>query len=211
MPAILSTGRNQVLVLDFGERLFCVALFAAMLSRFWDAVIHGHSIAVYSILLVELSIILFTLIRRPATNISIDPVDWTIAVMATCAPMLVIPSSSAPIAPAPLWTFFLCFGVALQICGKLALNRRFGVLPANRGLAAKGPYAFVRHPIYCGYTITHIGFVLMAPNAWNLLVYVTGFILQVVRILREETLLVQDAEYREYQKRVRYRLFPGIF
>ena len=40
----------------------------------------------------------------------------------------------------------------------MALGRSFGVAPANRGIVVRGPYSFVRHPIYTGYLITHTGF-----------------------------------------------------
>jgi protein-S-isoprenylcysteine O-methyltransferase Ste14 len=34
---------------------------------------------------------------------------------------------------------------------------------------------------------------------------------QVIRIFREERLLMQDAGYRVFAARVRYRLLPGVF
>jgi protein-S-isoprenylcysteine O-methyltransferase Ste14 len=43
----------------------------------------------------------------------------------------------------------------------MVLGRSFGLLPAQRGLVVVGPYRFVRHPIYFGYLIGHIGFLLV--------------------------------------------------
>jgi hypothetical protein len=34
---------------------------------------------------------------------------------------------------------------------------------------------------------------------------------QVIRIFREERVLMQDAEYRVFSTRIRYRLLPGVF
>jgi protein-S-isoprenylcysteine O-methyltransferase Ste14 len=39
---------------------------------------------------------------------------------------------------------------------------------------------------------------------------VTGFF-QMSRILSEERFLSEDAVYREYRERIRFRLIPGIF
>ena len=69
----------------------------------------------------------------------------------------------------------------------------------------------MRHPMYVGYMISHLGFLLLNPTIWNAAVYSAAFVLQILRILAEEQFLAQNADYREYMKQVRYRLFPGIF
>ena len=48
-------------------------------------------------------------------------------------------------------------GLVLVVVGKMALGRSFGIVPANRGVVVRGPYTLVRHPIYTGYLITHVG------------------------------------------------------
>ena len=55
----------------------------------------------------------------------------------------------------------------IVIAGKLSLGRSFGLIPANRGVVSTGVYRFVRHPIYLGYLITHVGFVVANPTMWN--------------------------------------------
>jgi protein-S-isoprenylcysteine O-methyltransferase Ste14 len=102
-------------------------------------------------------------------------------------------------------------GLAMQIAGKLALWRSFGLVPANRGVRTRGPYRFLRHPIYAGYTLIHIGFLLGFPSLPNALLYATLFAVEVVRLLREEAVLNRDPDYRAYAARVRYRLLPGVF
>ena len=102
-------------------------------------------------------------------------------------------------------------GMMFQISAKVALWRSYGLIPANRGVKTGGPYRFVRHPMYFGYTLTHIGFLLGFPSLQNFLLYVSTFLIEVARLLREERILNQDSVYRDYATRVHYRLIPGVF
>ena len=56
-------------------------------------------------------------------------------------------------------------GLIVVIVGKMSLGRSFGLMPANRGIVSTGLYRVVRHPIYLGYLITHVGFVAANPTA----------------------------------------------
>ncbi|MGF6770364.1 protein-S-isoprenylcysteine O-methyltransferase Ste14 [Paraburkholderia sp. GAS199] len=102
-------------------------------------------------------------------------------------------------------------GIFWQLFAKASLRRSFGILPANRGVVSRGAYRFVRHPMYLGYFVTDIGFLLVNFGLQNLLVYSCQFALQVGRIVREEQLLSGDEGYRTYKGRVRYRVIPGVF
>ncbi|ACD18995.1 methyltransferase family protein [Paraburkholderia phytofirmans] len=102
-------------------------------------------------------------------------------------------------------------GIGWQLFAKASLRRSFGILPANRGVVSRGAYRFIRHPMYLGYFITDIGFLLVNFGLQNLLVYGCQFALQVGRIVREERLLSADEGYRTYKRRVRYRVIPGLF
>ena len=105
----------------------------------------------------------------------------------------------------------MLIGLYVQISAKVILGRSFGLIAANRGIKVAGPYRIVRHPIYAGYTIIHVGFLLAFPSVWNLVLYSTQLVVQVARLLREEFILNQDQSYRDYAVRVRYRLVPMIF
>lgn len=102
-------------------------------------------------------------------------------------------------------------GISWQIYAKISLRFSFGILPANRGIVSSGAYRFVRHPIYLGYLITDIGFLLTNFGPQNLLVYAGLYALQAVRINREEKLLSDDPEYCRYRERVRFRALPGVY
>jgi protein-S-isoprenylcysteine O-methyltransferase Ste14 len=102
-------------------------------------------------------------------------------------------------------------GILWQIYAKVSLRFSFGILPANRGIVSHGAYRFVRHPMYMGYFIADVGFLLTNFGVQNLLVYAGLYALQAVRISREEALLSNDAEYRRYREKVRFRALPGVY
>src|SRR5262249_28420672 len=151
------------------------------------------------------------LTRRFAKTVSKHPLDWALSLVAVNAPLLVAPAAASTLIPTEIATTLMFAGMILQISAKIALWRSYGLIPANRGIKTKGPYRFVRHPMYAGYTLTHIGFLLGFPSLQNFLLYLTTFLIEVARLMREELILTKDPLYREYTSRVRYRLFPGIF
>lgn len=102
-------------------------------------------------------------------------------------------------------------GIFWQLFAKLSLRGSFGILPANRGVVSRGAYRFVRHPMYLGYFLTDIGFLLANFGIQNVIVYGCQFALQVGRIVREERLLSDDEQYRAYRSKVRRRVIPGVF
>ena len=159
----------------------------------------------------ELAVLIFTLIRRPTEAISLRLGDWMLAFTATIAPLLIVPVEDPYPLLAPLWLFLLFLGNGAQAWAKLILRRSFGIAPANRGVKISGPYRFVRHPMYAGYLMVHIGVLAVMFSFWNLLIYAIGWTAQILRLLAEERLLSEDAAYRDYAAQVRWRLIPGVF
>jgi protein-S-isoprenylcysteine O-methyltransferase Ste14 len=104
-----------------------------------------------------------------------------------------------------------CFGVMLSEGSRVYLGRRFGLLPANRGIVTSGPFALVRHPIYSGWFILTLGLVMAYPTLHNLLMLALTIPVMILRIDLEEQLLVQDVEYRGYCTKTKYRLIPFIY
>jgi protein-S-isoprenylcysteine O-methyltransferase Ste14 len=105
--------------------------------------------------------------------------------------------------------------VSLGACGSLAgllsLGRSFGVRPALRGLATRGPYRLVRHPLYLSYMLADIGYNLQEWNYGTLMLVAAGWAAMIYRIHAEERVLSRDAHWADYTARVRYRLVPGIW
>jgi protein-S-isoprenylcysteine O-methyltransferase Ste14 len=99
----------------------------------------------------------------------------------------------------------------LNFASLLSLGRRFGVWPALRGLATRGPYRLVRHPMYLAYVLADIGLNLQEWNFGTALLVVAGWASLFYRIHAEERILSQDAGWPTYVALVRYRLLPGLW
>ena len=108
-------------------------------------------------------------------------------------------------------SILMLFGIFLQLHAKITLGRCFGLIPSHRGLKLRGPYRLIRHPMYAGYLLSHIGILCMSPTLWNFCVYAVCYSLQIPRLLAEERILSRDPSYVNYSSTVRYRLFPGVF
>ena len=99
----------------------------------------------------------------------------------------------------------------LSFVSLLTMGRLFGVRPALRGLVTRGPYRFVRHPMYLSYILADIGYNLQEWNFVTLLLVLVGWMSLVYRIHAEERVLSQHAQWPAYVTLVRYRLFPGLW
>src|SRR5271167_3778019 len=134
--------------------------------------------------------------------------------IAASGAMLILPRFMRPTnlstgALATAGLVFELFGVVLTQVARVYMGRSFGVLPANRGIVSKGPFRWVRHPIYFGWLVLSIGYAMSYANSRNILLIVVTLPFMVWRIDQEEAHLSADAGYRSYMDRVRYRLLPG--
>lgn len=197
--------------LDLLERALAVGLYAWLTVRIVGGYrAHGGAASLF-ILPSEGLVLAFLLLRRRAHALSLRPRDWALALAATAAPMLVATGIGRPLVAPTVAAVVMLTGMIVQLHAKLTLGRSFGCVAAHRGLQLEGPYRFVRHPIYAGYLIGHLGFLLVNPTAWNALVYAACYALQVPRLLAEERLLAKDPSYAAYLARVRWHLVPGIY
>jgi len=84
----------------------------------------------------------------------------------------------------------------------------------NRGIVTNGPYKYVRHPAYIakniGWWLASIPLMkyygvatIISLIIWSLVYF--------VRALTEERHLMQDPDYVEYMKKVKYMFIPGIY
>lgn len=107
--------------------------------------------------------------------------------------------------------FLIVIGAGISLMSLFNLGRSFGVRPALRQLATRGPYHFVRHPIYLSYVIADIGYNMEEWNYGTALMVAAGWASLVYRIGAEERMLAHDGQWRDYTTAVRYRLIPGVW
>ncbi|MBE6597500.1 MAG: isoprenylcysteine carboxylmethyltransferase family protein, partial [Ruminococcaceae bacterium] len=75
-----------------------------------------------------------------------------------------------------------------------------------------GLYGIVRHPMYAVTVWLFLSIPLVLGSIWAFFCFLPYVAVIVVRILNEEKLLEEELEgYREYKKRVKYRLFPFVW
>lgn len=75
-----------------------------------------------------------------------------------------------------------------------------------------GPYAVIRHPMYAGIIPMYLGIPFALGSYYELPFLIPVFIVIILRILNEEEVLKRDLKgYKEYTKKVKYRLIPGIW
>lgn len=87
-------------------------------------------------------------------------------------------------------------------------------IQSERGHAVccSGPYRFVRHPGYVGYTLQALGLPLLLGSLWALLPALVMVAAMLIRtVLEDRTLQAELAGYADYARQVRYRLLPGIW
>jgi protein-S-isoprenylcysteine O-methyltransferase Ste14 len=208
VPLRASTEETLNRLVDLGERAIPVLLFSYLVTNLLPHIVTEPLNAL--ILVSEGLVAGFIVFRRQAIAVSMRPMDWIVALTGTVAPMLVRPGGHGLAPPQLMLVIFLC-GVMLSIWGKLTLRRGFGIAAANRGVVETGAFGFVRHPIYAGYVLTYIFFLLLHPTLWNLCIYLVALAAMVMRIRAEERILAENPAYAAYMTRVRYRLVPGFF
>jgi len=202
---------RKAIALDMTERVVIAATFGQFAFRVLSS--YGQSADIVTLLLLvsETLPFLVILLRKPSTTLSDRPSDWFFGLAGTIVVLLVTPATVDPL----IWRWaclvIIATGMYIQISAKVALGLSFGIVAANRGVRVSGPYRFVRHPMYAGYAITHVGLLLAMPSVINALLYACAVLLQIVRIKREERVLTRDPQYRNFSARVRYRLLPGVF
>jgi len=87
-------------------------------------------------------------------------------------------------------------------------------IQTDRGhqVVSSGPYRWMRHPGYAGALLTYLATPLFLDSRWAFLPTVFITILLVIRTALEDRVLQDElAGYRDYVRRVRYRLLPGVW
>ncbi len=106
---------------------------------------------------------------------------------------------------------WLAAGFAVSMVGELIQLWSFASLDKNSDLAIRGPYAFVRNPMYLGRFFILFGFLMLLGNPWILVAYtIVYWFYMDTRVEREEAHLkpIFGPRYAEYCAKV-HRFIPG--
>ena len=114
-------------------------------------------------------------------------------------------------------------GLALMVLGQglftwsMVSNRFFSTsvriqMERDHTVATGGPYRYVRHPGYVGYTVSAFATALALGSLWALIPAAITMCFLVVRTALEDRTLLEELDgYRDYAGQVRYRLLPGVW
>ena len=87
-------------------------------------------------------------------------------------------------------------------------------LQTDRGqqVVSSGPYRWMRHPGYVGGILTYLATPFFLDSLWAFLPAAFITVVLIIRTsLEDKTLQDELPGYRDYAKRVRYRLLPGVW
>lgn len=199
------------IVRDLLARAVVIVLFSLLcVNLFGDFQRTGHVTGLL-LLASESLVVVLTMVRRRTQLIDRSFAATLATAMSVAGPPLLRAVDGPSVIPDAVTAIASAAGLALVIVGKVALGRSFGIAPANRGVVIRGPYVLVRHPIYTGYLLTHLAFLVAHPTPWNVAVILVADGALVFRALIEERVLSADADYQSYCRRVGWHLVPGVF
>jgi protein-S-isoprenylcysteine O-methyltransferase Ste14 len=202
---------DRAVVTDLLSRAMIVVLFTMLsINLLGDFLRTGH---VTGLLLLagESLVVVLTVVRRKAMYVDRSVAAGVLTLLSVAGPPMLRASDVNSMVPDVVTAMVSAIGLGLVVVGKMALGRSFGLVPANRGVVVRGPYTFVRHPIYTGYLITHAAFFIADPIPWNAVVILIADTALILRALMEEKVLSNDVEYQGYCRRVGWHLVPGVF
>jgi protein-S-isoprenylcysteine O-methyltransferase Ste14 len=105
----------------------------------------------------------------------------------------------------------ICAGLVISLYALAHLRFNFSILPEARSVTSRGPYSWVRHPVYLGEILSFAGMVLVSPTPVGMALWVLFVSLQWIRAGWEEDLLQRSvAGYAAYAQRTRRRIIPGL-
>jgi protein-S-isoprenylcysteine O-methyltransferase Ste14 len=196
---------------DLFARATIVSLFTLLSVNLLADFMRTGRVTGLMLLAGESLVVVLTIVRRRARLVDRSVVAAVLTTVSLVGPPLVRATETAPLLGDAATVILSALGLGLVVIGKMALGRSFGLVPANRGVVVRGPYTLVRHPIYTGYLITHVAFLMAHPTPWNAGVFIAADIALVLRALMEERILSADMEYQQYCRRVEWHLVPGVF
>ncbi|MGH9374339.1 MAG: methyltransferase family protein [Vicinamibacterales bacterium] len=196
---------------DLAARVAIVVSFSFLAFRLANHFMQTGHLTGLMLLASEALVVVLTVFRRATVVVDRSARARVLTTVSLIGPLVLIPVIGRAVLPESVTATFSACGLLIIIVGKMSLGRSFGLMPANRGVVSTGLYRLVRHPIYMGYLITHVGFLFANPTLWNVLTLAAADLALLMRAVSEERVLARDAAYRAYLQRVRWRVAPGLF
>ena len=160
------------------------------------------------------ALIIWCYLRRgPALATTRSVTARVAAVVATWTPFVIPQLHGAPPGAVQQGAsdVLLLAGTAWAVWSLHFLGRNLSVIAQARGVTDRGPYRWVRHPLYAGEIVAALGLAVAAHSLAAVAVWAGSCALQVYRAVREEQLLLAALPgYRAYRRRTA-ALLPGIF
>jgi protein-S-isoprenylcysteine O-methyltransferase Ste14 len=151
--------------------------------------------------------------RGPAVATCNSVVAGAAAVVATLTPFVFPVLHRAPSGGVRQYAAdtLLAAGTAWSVWSLRCLGRNLSVFAQARELVDRGPYRWIRHPLYAGEIVSTLGLAIAVGTVGAFAIWLALCALQAYRLLREEQVLLQALPgYRGYRSRTA-ALFPGIF
>lgn len=119
----------------------------------------------------------------------------------------------------PMWIsllaavlFLLSYAMYAEVLRENTYLSRTVRVQENQKVIDTGLYGIVRHPMYSATVLMFLSIPLMLGSAISFCIFLVYPFLIAARIQNEENVLQNGLDgYREYQKKVRYRLIPFIW
>jgi len=184
-----------MILTNFLGAVFFVFLFIVRVMQFSS----GNLVAILLALQSALAAF-FLVMREPAKRIS-HPLTSAIAWGCALLPLAFNVEDANVMYSLP--------GLLLALWSLIALGFSFSIAPEDRVLVVRGPYRWIRHPMYAGELLSLLGLCLANPLAWNWLVLIVFAFAVFKRVAAEESLLGDN--YRIYAAIVRWRFIPRLF
>jgi protein-S-isoprenylcysteine O-methyltransferase Ste14 len=181
----------------------------------WGDSFHGQALLLQEVVTVAflaLTVLLF-IVRRPVVGRHASWRGGLVALVGTFLLNVVgfLPVESSASTEAILASSaVIVLGTLFTMWSLATLGRCFGLMPEARGLVTRGPYRWVRHPVYLGELTSALGMLIVKPHPLIVALYLAFLGLQYWRTLLEEEALadVFPEDYPAYRARVS-RLLPG--
>ena len=107
---------------------------------------------------------------------------------------------------------FLGYTMVFFVFKQNSYASRIVEVEKNQEVISTGLYGFIRHPMYTGIIIMFIPTTIALGSWWGLIPVATIPVALVLRILNEEEVLGKELPgYKDYCRKIRYRLIPFVW